>query len=341
LRFFQTSFWLAVVFGITGCLSFSPTTPAGAPKDATFLKVSDTTVRYVDVGQGPAVVLLHGFASSMDNWNSVIPELQTNHRVIALDLKGFGYTSRPEGDYSPQAQAEMVLALLDERGVDTFSIVGHSWGSSVALQVALMAPERVDRIALYDAWVYAEQLPTFFWWSRASGVGETLFALFYNERPDEKMSSAFYDPSTIDQKFVDSVEESLSRPGTRAAALEAVRGQRFEEWQEDYKKIEQPTLLIWGREDAVTQLKYGERLERDLPNAELVVYPRCGHFPMKEAKEASTKRLLDFLTPTIRPCYQRNVLLSGGTSASAPAQECPSDIDTPEDSFKPVEGGAE
>jgi pimeloyl-ACP methyl ester carboxylesterase len=299
LNFFRTSFWLVVIFGITGCLSFSPGTPAGAPKDATFLRVADTTVRYLDVGQGPAVVLLHGFASSMDNWNAVIPELKNNHRVIALDLKGFGYTSRPAGDYSPQAQARLVLELLKERGVESFSLVGHSWGSSVALQIALMAPEKVDRIALYDAWVYAEQLPTFFWWSRASGVGETLFALFYNERPADKISSAFYDPTIIDQRFVEAVEESLSRPGTRAAALEAVRGQRYEEWQEDYKKIEQPTLLLWGREDAVTLLKFGERLERELPNAELVVYPRCGHFPMKEAQTASTKRLVEFLAPTI------------------------------------------
>ncbi|MEZ4460219.1 MAG: hypothetical protein R3E66_10935 [bacterium] len=71
-----------------------------------------------------------------------------------------------------------------------------------------------------------------------------MFALFYNERPDEKMANAFYDPSIIDEAFVEHVESSFARPRTRAAALAAVRGQRFEEWQSEYRKIKQPTLLL-------------------------------------------------------------------------------------------------
>ena len=286
---------------MSGCLAFHPTTPPGAPKDATFATVQDTRMRFVDEGEGPAVVLLHGFAASLDTWDGVRPVLAENHRVIAIDLKGFGWTSRPQGDYSPQVQARLVLDLLKQRGVEKFSIVGHSWGSSVALQVALMAPNTVDRIVLYDAWVYAEQMPTFFFWSRASGLGELMFALFYNERPDEKMANAFFDPSVIDDAFVEHVESSLARPGTRAAALAAVRGQRFEEWQSEYRKIKQPTLLLWGREDAVTQLRFGERLSRDLPNATLVVYPQCGHFPMIEAAAQSTQALVEFLAPQESP----------------------------------------
>lgn len=283
---------------VTGCLSFHPTTPPGAPKDASYIELEQARVRFVDEGQGPTVVFLHGFAASLDTWRGVMPALSPNHRVIALDLKGFGWSARPEGDYSPQTQARLVLDLLEKRGVEDFALVAHSWGSSVALQVALKAPERVTRIALYDAWVYAEQLPTFFWWARASGLGEMLFGAFYNERPDEKMANAFYDPSLIDETFVESVQSYLDRPGTRAAALAATRGQRFEEWQHEYRTIQQPTLLLWGREDAVTRLEFGERLARELPNAELVVYPRCGHFPMIEAAAASTQDLVEFLTPT-------------------------------------------
>ncbi|MEZ4460220.1 MAG: alpha/beta fold hydrolase [bacterium] len=70
----------------------------------------------------------------MDTWDGVRPVLAENHRVIAVDMKGFGWTSRPEGDYSPQVQARLVLDLLKQRGVEKFSIVGHSSGSSVALQ---------------------------------------------------------------------------------------------------------------------------------------------------------------------------------------------------------------
>ena len=87
-----------------------------------------------------------------------------------------------------------MLALMDQRNIHQAAVVAHSWGASVALAMALAAPERVTRLALYDAWVYEEQLPTTFLWARASGVGEVLFDLFYAERPDEKIARAFYDP---------------------------------------------------------------------------------------------------------------------------------------------------
>jgi pimeloyl-ACP methyl ester carboxylesterase len=249
--------------------------------------VNGTRVRYVDVGEGPAVVLLHGFASSLETWNLLVPLLRGRHRVIAVDLKGFGWTDRPAGDYSPQAQAAMVLGLLDRRGVKTAAVVAHSYGASVALRMALAAPERVTRLALYDAWVYEDQLPTFFQWSRARGVGEALFALFYEERPDDKLALAFYDPSRVPEKLIEDVERAFARPGTRAAALAAVRGMRFAEMQDRYRTIDKPVLLLWGREDVVTPVAIGERLARDLPRSRLVIYPRCGHLTMLEAAAAS------------------------------------------------------
>lgn len=289
----------AAVFLLTGCLSFHKGSMPHEPATATWVTVNDTRVRYLDVGEGPAVVMIHGFASSLETWAPVIPTLtKSGHRVLALDLKGFGWTDRPDGDYSPHAQAQLVSALMKERGIDQAVVVAHSWGSSVALDLALTEPEKVTRLALYDAWVYEEQLPSFFHLSRASGVGEILFALFYDQRPDERLAQAFYDPAIVPQALVDDVERALERPGTRAAALAAARGQRFANIQDDYKRVTVPTLLLWGREDRVTTLAIGERLVRELPNARLVTYPRCGHFPMLEAGTASTEELDRFILDT-------------------------------------------
>ncbi len=282
---------------LSACSTFHADKLPDAPKDATFKTLQNTHVRYVDEGEGYPVTFLHGFASSTGVWSDIMPKVQaTGRRTIALDLKGFGWTSRPEGDYSPQAQAQMTWALLDELGVQQTDLVGHSWGTSVVLQMALQQPDRVRRIVLYDAWVYEEQLPTFFVWSRADGIGEVLFDMFYKERPDEKMARAFYAPERyINEKFVENVEGQLDRPGTVAAALEAVRGQDYAAVQGDYKKINKPVLLLWGREDNVTLLTFGERLHNELPNAKLIVYPQCGHFPMIEARGASTRDLIDFI----------------------------------------------
>lgn len=290
---------LLAVLGVaaTGCLSFHAEPIADARAEATFLTLRGTPVHFVDEGPrgAPAVVLIHGFASSIGVWTGVREALRERYRVLALDLKGFGRSGRPEGDYSPQEQARLVLALMDARSVHRAALVAHSYGSSVALQVALLAPDRVERVALYDAWVYSDQLPTSFHWARAAGVGEIIFGAFYDQRTEDKIARAFFDPERIPQALVDTVEEQLARPGTRAAALAAVRAMRYERQEARYGEITQPVLLLWGREDAVTTLEFGERLANDLPEAELAVFPRCGHFPMIEARHASTGRLRRFL----------------------------------------------
>ncbi len=290
---------VAALVLLPGCLAFHHGAMPGEPKNATYLQLEGTRVRYLDVGQGPVVVLLHGFASSIENWITVIPRLKENYRVIALDLKGFGWTDRPQGDYSPKAQAQLIRALLDERGVKKAAFVGHSWGTSVALAFALEYPDRVSRLALYDAWVYDEQLPSFFHVSKAKGLGEFLFAAFYDQRPDERITQAFYNPDSVPEALVEDVERALERPGTKAAALEAVRGMNYLELAPRYAQVKQPTLLLWGRDDVVTALPMGERLLRQLPQSELKVYPKCGHFPMLEAAE-STRDLLRFLSPELR-----------------------------------------
>ncbi|MFT3708397.1 MAG: alpha/beta hydrolase [Archangium sp.] len=281
---------------LSGCLHFHSGAMPGEPKDATYLEVDGTRVRYVDVGEGPTVVLLHGFASSIENWISVMPRLVKDHRIIAIDLRGFGWTDRPVADYSPEAQAKLLKALLDERGVTgKISIVAHSWGSSVALAFALAQPQQVERIALYDAWVYDAQLPSMFHMARAKGIGEVLFSLFYDQRADERITQGFYDPEFVSEALVEDVERAFERPGTKAAALETVRGMDFTRMEEKYQQITVPTLLLWGREDLVTPVSIGERLVRQMPKAKLVVYPRCGHFPMLEATSESTRDLRSFL----------------------------------------------
>jgi pimeloyl-ACP methyl ester carboxylesterase len=313
-----------------GCLSFHKGPMPGEPSSARFADGDGVRMRFTDTGEPeaeakppesstspttegdpnaklasierkPTVVLVHGFASALETWGGVVPALSKTHRVIALDLKGFGWTDRPEGDYSPEAQAKLLLRLLELRGVSKSAIVAHSWGSSVALAASLQAPERVTRLALYDAWVYEEQLPTFFHWARAEGVGEALFGIYYKERVDERIALAFFDRRFVTEKLVESVEEATDRPGTVAAALAAVRGQRYSEVEHRYRTIDKPTLLMWGREDIVTPLKYGERLSRDLPSSKLVVYPRCGHFPMIEALAASNHDLVQFLAEGAKP----------------------------------------
>lgn len=325
---------LALAIGAltSGCLAFHTGAMQGEPADATFMSIDGVRVRYVDQGSGPAVVLIHGFASSLETWTAVIPALvQSGHRVIALDLRGFGWTDRPPGDYSSEAQARLVLGLLDQLGVDRAAFVGHSYGAGVTLRLTLIAPERVERIALYDAWAYDGQLPAFFHVARADGIGEAMFATWYGERTEDRMALAFHDQRFVTIELVEAVDAALARPGTYAAALAAVRAMHYEAVEDQYRTIEHPALLLWGREDVVTPLEIGERLSRELPGARLVVYPGCGHFPMIEHAAQSTAELVRFLaeaSPSVVPTPVIIPTSGGETDASSIDLDSPEPVDT-------------
>lgn len=275
----------------------------GEPHGARFEDVDGVRVHFTDTGEPgdaagithPAVVLVHGFGATLETWVEVAPALAASHRVVALDLKGFGWTDRPPGDYSPDAQARVVLGLLARRGIERFAIVAHSWGSAIALAMSQRSRDRVSRIALYDAWVYEDQIPALFHLARTEGLGEMLFGMFYASRADERLAYAFHDPRHVTPALVARVEEGFRRPGAAAAALAGVRGQRFAIAERLYGSIATPTLILWGREDRIAQLKHGERLAHEMPNARLVTYRACGHFPMLEVPEASTRDLSLFL----------------------------------------------
>ena len=296
---------LSVAVLLTGCLSFHPAPLPGEPEQANFAQVDDTRVHYLDEAPAPqyagpargTLVLVHGFGASVNEWRIVIPELTAQgYRVIALDLRGHGWSTRPDGDYSIAGQTRLILDLLDQVGVQRFSIIGHSWGSAVSLGVVNQAPERVERVVLYNGMFFQDHRPTLFSWSRIPGLGEFIFGVIYPERRDERLSWAFYDPERyVTESVVEEVEAYLERPGTNAATLAGIRAMDFSELETTYRSVEQPVLLIWGREDELTPLEWGERLSNELPNARIMVVPLCGHLPMLEAPSATTNAILRFL----------------------------------------------
>ncbi len=295
-----------------GCASWQrPGEPLGARLDpavgARYVHAGDGRALYTEVqgqdGALPPVLLVHGFASNHDVWDALEPSLRANRRTVNVDLPGFGWSSRTEGDYSPSALARDLVDVLDALGIPQADVVAHSWGSSVTLALALEHPTRVRRVVLLGAWIYDEQIPPFFRWARVPGVGEMLFSAYYTERPADRFPAAFEDPSVITQEVVDAIERSFDRPGTSRAALAAARGQCFRQLQARYRQVRQPALLVWGADDRVSLPRFGERLSHELPDARYVSLPRAGHFPMMEAASQTRALVREFLdvAPQQRP----------------------------------------
>jgi len=279
---------------MAGCPQFQ-TAPVRYPAPQTsFMVVKGRRIHFVDRGDKakPAIVFIHGFASALVVWKRLMRALEGEYRVLALDLPGFGFSDKRRGDYSPQGLADLVDAFLAQRGVARAHVVAHSWGSSVALALAHRHKKRVGRLALLGAWVYDDQIVPFLRWSKVRGLGELLFSMFYKERVGDRFALAFFEPERfVRHKAVVHVQEALDRPGAVRAALAATRHQRLADLEKHYTRINHPTLLLWGREDGVALVKYGERLSRDLSTARLRVFGRCGHFPMIEAYGATLNAL--------------------------------------------------
>ena len=139
----------------------------------------------------------------------------------------------------------------------------------------------------------------FFRWARTEGMGEALFSMFYDQRPDDRIALAFHDQRYVTQDLVDEVELALDRPGTRAAALAAVRGQDYLRLEPRYRSVHQPTLLLWGRKTWSRPCASASACRVISPARAWSSIRSCGHFPMIEAAHASTNELAKFLAEDV------------------------------------------
>ncbi|HEY7957399.1 MAG TPA: alpha/beta fold hydrolase [Polyangia bacterium] len=282
---------------IMGCATFQIAPSPPLPEAERVILPGRGQLHVVDLNPTAAqtVLLVHGYGASIASYRPVMPALAEHFRVIAVDLPGFGKSDRREGDYSPRALADVLAKILDAKGIRRADVVGHSWGASVALAFALHHRDRLEKLVVISGYFYDEQLVPFFRWAKVPGIGNALYTAFYREGIGERLYLNFFDPKMVTEKVVAEVEAQMALPGAVAAALAAARGMGFAAYEHTYRTIDAPTLILWGRDDRVARLPFGERLARELPHARLVVFPRCGHIPMWESTGETTIALLEFL----------------------------------------------
>ncbi len=280
-----------------GCARFQEG-PVEIPEpDLNFVEIDGWRIRVESHGErGSPVVLIHGYGASLSDWREVIPSLCETHRCLLLDLPGFGWSDKYAGRYRPADLAAVVGRVMDAHGFPSAHVVAHSWGSSVALALALDQPGRVRSLALTGAWVYDDQLNTFFHWARVPGIGEVLFTLFYDEQPELRYRMGFARPAdhVTDEKIA-RIERVLDLPGFKRAALQAARDQELDALETRYPRVSQEVLLLWGDQDQVSLPFYGWRLHGDLPRSRMVLLPGAGHMPQIEAAVAWSREVLGFI----------------------------------------------
>jgi len=269
-----------------------------------FIRVGPIKTRFWALGDsGTPVLLLHGLGDSADIWKHNIKALAANHRVFAPDLVGFGFTDKPDIEYTPEVFLRFIQDFLSACGIERCRLVGHSLGGGLTLKYALTHPGQVDKLVLVSS---AALGPEATWPLRLStlpflgpwALCPTRSILFFFFR------RLVYNPAVIQDDFVDHRYRLLLPRENRRALLKVlhslltvrgVRPQILNPVLANLGRIQAPTLIIWGTHDRILPLGHAYRAKAEIPGATLYVFEKCGHMPNFEYPEKFNDLVTTFL----------------------------------------------
>jgi pimeloyl-ACP methyl ester carboxylesterase len=268
---------------------------------------SDIAISYLDTGgqADTAIVFIHGFGGSCYTWHAILPALAEQYRVIAVDLKGFGESGKPDDrHYSVFDQAVIVDGLIKHLGLRAVMLGGHSMGGMVSLALAADleegCPYTIDRLILFGTPAFRQRLPLFIMALDIPFVGE---AILHVVPPATLvrlvLEASYYDDNLIDDDEIEAYAQGIRSPGGRRALVRTARaladlnesGYTF-----DFDRLRMPALLIWGKHDTVVPVGYAFALRDALPGpVSFYTLDRCGHIPPTERPEEVLRLTTEFL----------------------------------------------
>ena len=273
-------------------------TPAGAS--------ASVTLYAEEAGRGPPVLLIHGLGCSSFTWRKLIPALARTHRVIAIDLKGFGRSAKPEDTgYAAEDQAALVAAFIKEKNLEGVTLVGHSFGGTVALRTAIRPDMQrhglLARIVVIGAPALPGSVPLHMDLVRLPAVPDAIA-----EQLSPEIMARFLLNTAIrdDDAFSADVVEGYAAPyrdkGAVGAFLATARSIVSESDERKiaalYRTLPQQSLVIWCRKDPIVPLRSGKRLSKTLPRSRLALLDGCHHLPQEEKPEELLRVIQSFLS---------------------------------------------
>ncbi len=241
-------------------------------------------------GSGDPILCVHGLGANIFTWRHFIRPFSQKNKLILVDLRGFGSSPKPATThYNIEQHAEDIYQIILKEDLKGLTLIGNSLGGAIALLVALRLcehdPARLSSLVLIDAGAYKEYLPTYLKLMR-SFLGKLMVYLVPAKLAAKfVLKASYYNQTKITEEQVNAYANPIQSEGGRSALLQTARQcipANSEEIITKLKNITVPTLIIWGRHDAVIPLIVGELLDQDLPNSELEVFEECGHIPQEE-----------------------------------------------------------
>ena len=278
-----------------------------ADRDSQFVEIEGLDVHYKVAGQAePVLLLLHGFGASVFSWREVMLPLSETGTVLAFDRPAFGLTERPLRDewgdrnpYTTDFQVDLTIAMMDTLEANKAVLIGNSAGGTIAMLTALQHPNRVQALILVDAAVYTSGgspalVRPLLRTPQMRHIGP-LIARRIRSWGTDFLRSAWHDPSKITDAVWEGYQKPLQVDNWDRALWELTAASRAPGLADQLDRLSLPVLVITGDDDRIVPTEQSIRLADELPNAELVVVPNCGHVPQEECPDLFLQAVTNFL----------------------------------------------
>lgn len=271
-----------------------------------WLEVDGRRANVVELGDGPPLLLVHGLSGCWQNWLENVPHFARTHRVVAVDLPGFGASELPRGEISIPGYARFLEQVCDLMSIDAAAVVGNSMGGYVAAELAIASPQRVERLMLVSAagitteYLHRDAIMT---GTRVVAAVATRAAARHEwlaRRPGLRriaLSFVVRHPERLSAPLAHELMAGSGKPGF-LPAMEAILVHRI---SERLPQIACPTLVVWGEDDRVIPVRDAKRFGELILDARVVVLPDTGHVAMLERPERFNALLEEFLTERPAP----------------------------------------
>jgi pimeloyl-ACP methyl ester carboxylesterase len=272
------------------------------------VEIAGVETYVADAGEGPAIVLLHGYGDTADAWRRVVPGLLKEHRVVALDMPPFGRSAEAAEGKLLDFYGEFFPSFLDEVRLDRATVIGHSLGGGVALRLAIENPERVERLGLV-APAGLGNTPPWWWhaltaravWQGALAIPTPLTTPIVRQGLKSFLAlRLFADPNRLGRE----IKHLVDMHGTRRdltkllaaghACIDSYTGQLLER----SVALEIPLWMVWGRQDGLVPSMHARAFASAHPNAKVHVLDDCGHYPHIELPQRFNQLLRSWLDET-------------------------------------------
>ena len=309
-----TALTLATLFTI-GSFAHADDQPTSPQVYYRTVKIDGLDIFYRESGSkdAPTVLLLHGFPTSSHMFRNLIPALADKYHVVAPDYPGFGYSSMPavdEFEYTFDNLANVVEKFTEKIGLKTYSIYLMDYGAPVGFRLAAKHPERVETLIVQNGNAYDEGIDNEFWkpikayWKdRTTDQGEQLRSLLTLDATKWQYTHGVRNVETISPDIWGHVQPLLDRPGNQEIQLALFYSYGsnpplYPKWQEYLRKHQPPTLIVWGKNDAIFPAAGAYPYKRDLKNLEFHLLD-TGHFALEEDGATIAKLIRNFLNEQV------------------------------------------